>query len=103
MEGRHLKQSPRAMYTSPMIPSRSFRIASRMAGQLRPWVPCWHIRPYRRAAATSCRPSQTLCEQGFSTYTSLPARIAAMATSEWVWFGVAMPTASMFGSSTSLR
>ena len=31
------------------------------------WVPCCTMRLYFRAAATICRASKMLCEQGFST------------------------------------
>ena len=54
-----------------------------------------HDPLYFFAAFTSCRPSQMLCETGFSTYTSLPACIAQIAASECQWFGVAIVTASM--------
>ena len=53
--------------------------------------------------STSWRPSQTLWETGFSTYTSLPACIAQIAASECQWFGVAMVTASMSLLSSSSR
>src|SRR5262249_2438380 len=44
-----------------------------------------------------------LCEQGFSTYTSLPAWQAQIVISECQWFGVAIETASTFLSSRTLR
>src|SRR5580704_12576673 len=43
------------------------------------------------------------CEQGFSTYTCLPAWQLQMVCRVWEWFGVAMEITSMDLSSRSLR
>ena len=61
------------------------------------------MRLYLRAAATICFGSNTLCEQGFSTYTSLPAWQAQMVCSVCQWFGVAIEIASIVLSSRNLR
>ena len=53
--------------TGPMTPSRSFAIASIIAGQLRRWLPIWTWRLYLRAASTSSSPSRGLWLHGFST------------------------------------
>ena len=66
-------------------------------------VPVWTILLYLRAAFTIWRPSHTLCETGFSTYTSLPACMAQMLASACQWLGVAMLMASMSLLSSSLR
>ena len=58
-------------------------------------VPCCTRRLYFCAAATICFASNMSCEQGFSTYTSLPAWQAQMVCSVWWWFGVAIETASI--------
>ena len=61
------------------------------------------MRLYLRAAATTCWASKILCEQGFSTYTSLPAWQAHTVIRVCQWLGVAMEMASMDLSSSSLR
>ena len=71
--------------------------------ELRLWVPCWTIRLCFRAASTATRPSWTLCDIGFSTYTSLPAWHAQTVMSECQWFGVATDTAFSSLSSSALR
>src|SRR6266404_5274197 len=48
-------------------------MASSMPGFDRDWLPCWQIRLYFFTARTSWRASNVLCENCFSTYTSLPA------------------------------
>ena len=78
-------------FTASPMPAREERL----------WVPVWTIFLYLRAAFTSWRPSQTLWETGFSTYTSLPAWMAQMAARECQWFGVAMQTRSISLSSNA--
>ena len=56
-----------------MPPSWRYLIASMTTGRLRFIVPTWTILLYLRAASTILRPSQTVWEAGFSTYTCLPA------------------------------
>ena len=73
IEGRGLKQRPRAMYTLPMPPSWMNLIAWRTPALLRLFVPTCTTLLYRVAASTIFRPSQTVCDDGFSTYTCLPA------------------------------
>ena len=94
---------PRAMYTRPITPAWSFSMPSRIFGLVRHCVPCCTIRWYLRAASTILRPSKMLWEQGFSTYTSLPAWQAQMVCRACQWLGVARATASMERSSSSLR
>ena len=53
-------------------------------------VPTWQMRPCLRATSTMRRPSLTLWLTGFSTYTSLPACMAQMATRACQWLGVAV-------------
>ena len=48
-------------------------------GQERNWAPVWNTRLYLRTALTISRPWWTVSDMGFSQYTSLPARMAAMA------------------------
>ena len=48
------------------------------------------MRSYFRAASTSLRPSNTVWLHGFSTYTSLPAWQAQIASSVCQWLGVAI-------------
>jgi hypothetical protein len=68
-----------AISTLPILPECTNSMARRVELRLRAWVPCWTMHLYFRAASTNMRPSRTLCEQGFSTYTSLPAWQARMA------------------------
>ena len=76
---------------------------SRMPLLERDCVPVCTMRLSWRATSTIRRPSHTLWETGFSTYTSLPACIAQMAPSACQWFGVAKLTTSMSLFSSSLR
>ena len=55
------------MKTLPMPPSCRNLIACTTAGRLRFIVPTWTTRLYLRAASTIFRPSQTVCDAGFST------------------------------------
>jgi len=52
------------------------------------------MRLYFRAASMILHPSRMLCETGFSTYTSLPAWQAQIASRACQWSGVAITTAS---------
>jgi hypothetical protein len=63
------------------------------------------LREAVRSPATSTmrRPSETVNDGGFSTYTSLPAWHASTNMIACQWSGVAMTTASMPLSSSSLR
>jgi len=78
-------------------------MACRTAGRLRFIVPTWTIFPYFRVASTILRPSHTVWEDGFSTYTCLPAWSAQMLARACQWFGVAMMTPSMSLSSKTRR
>src|SRR5215218_7630371 len=93
----------RATLILPSTRTRTHANASRSAPLERLCVPVWTILLYLRAASTILRPSHTLCETGFSTYTSLPAWHAQMENSACQWFGVAVETASISLSSSSLR
>ena len=67
----------------PRLPARTHSTACATPSRdERLCVPVCTMRLYRRAAFTACRPSQTLCETGFSTYTSLPAWQPQTTTSE---------------------
>ncbi len=58
---------------------------------------------FRFAASMSNRPSRTLCEHGFSTYTCLPASAARIAPGVCQWSGVAIHTAFTALSSNTRR
>ncbi len=78
-------------------------MAWRTAGRLRFIVPTCTIFLYFSVASTILRPSNTVCEDGFSTYTCLPACSAQIVASACQWFGVAMMTASTSLSSMTRR
>ena len=78
-------------------------MACRTAGRLRFMVPTCTILLYLRAASTIFRPSHTVWEAGFSTYTCLPAWRAQMVASACQWLGVATITPSMSLSSRTRR
>jgi len=73
-----LNRYARVTVTVPRAPSPINSRARRKASDDRRWMPTWTTRAYRRAAATIFRPSTTVIESGFSTYTSLPASQAAI-------------------------
>ena len=65
-------------------------------------MPIWVTTPYRRAASVIVRASITVCVSGFWQNTCLPACRAAIVMTAWVWSGVAMITASMPFSFSSI-
>ena len=78
-------------------------IACRTEGRLRFMVPVCTTFPYLCAASTILRPSHTVWDAGFSTYTCLPACRAQTVASACQWFGVATMTPSMSLSSKTRR
>ena len=66
-ESRALKHSARAMYSVPMPPPCRKAIASRTLVDERLFSPTCMCRACLRAASIMRRPSQMLCDAGFST------------------------------------
>src|SRR3981081_491783 len=103
MEGRLLVYHPLAKEGRPMTPSCNSLIAVIRLGQDRRCEPICTFRLYFRETATSSSPSCGLCEQGFSTYTCLPALQARIAAGACQWSGVAITIASNDLSSSAFR
>ena len=66
-------------------------------------MPTWQMRLLTRAALTMGGPSSIFSVSGFSTYTSLPAFSASIATEACQWSGTPINTASTSFISSSLR
>ena len=92
-----------AAATLPILPLWTNSRVWRIPGMLRLWTPIWHIRPSLRAHCVMTRPSRTLWQHGFSTYTSLPAWHAQIVASACQWLGVAIEMASIDLSSSTFR
>ena len=68
----------------------------------RPWLPICVATPVSFATRATRRASRMLCVSGFSQYTCLPAFIARIETYACRWSGVAMRTASIAFSFSSM-
>ena len=76
---RRLVYQVSAQYARPISPLWIFSTISIECGDERCCEPIWQSLPYFFCASTSIFPSRGLWEQGFSTYTCLPASSARMA------------------------
>ena len=66
-------------------------------------MPPWKTRPVRRNVSASARLSAMVFVQGFSQYTSLPARAAYIESIAWLLEPVVMSTASRSSRASSSR
>src|ERR1051326_2345672 len=92
-----------ATVTRPIPPPSTKSAASLRNGEERRCVPTCVTRLVRCATSTILRPSTTVSDSGFSTYTSLPALHASMNINACQWSGVAITTASTFLSASRSR
>ena len=98
-----LVNAARATVTLPSAPDCTDSASCAYIRDERRCVPTCTIRSCFRAASTIARPSTIVIDSGFSTYTSLPARQAAIIWIACQWSGVAITTASMSLRSSTAR